>query len=236
MKASSDIVCIFNECDEHPPEYPDGDNSLHSEISSILIELGQDSVEWQEGTAIVQFVIDTNGVLKNLEIIKSLGSLDSIILQAFQKLKKWIPATRNGKKIEYILRQPLMIRIETVDPIILNCPARIVADYEQVAEIQNCVVDPERRLQIGTVKKNPSYATPVFSPNPVTKELFIKTLGINDKWTSAKIGSISGVMLKVLDLREKKEARIDVASLKAGIYVLTIHRQDGSMIAHQFIK
>lgn len=62
---------------------------------------------------IVQFTIETSGVIKHPRILKSCNpQLDEQILSAIRKMPKWQPAEQRGKPIAILYNLPVLIDLE----------------------------------------------------------------------------------------------------------------------------
>lgn len=61
-----------------------------------------------QGKVVVQFVIDKNGEIIDVEVIKSLHPLlDAEAVRVIQSSPKWIPATHEGKKVKIRMTMPI---------------------------------------------------------------------------------------------------------------------------------
>lgn len=66
----------------------------------------------KDGTVIVQFIVDTEGVAINPEIVKSVEySLDEEALRIIHISPNWSPAFQKGRKVKSYKRQPIIFRL-----------------------------------------------------------------------------------------------------------------------------
>ena len=94
--------------------FPGGEDEWKKYISK---EIGRYTDELQEdgkaGTCTVQFIVDVNGVINDIEVLTMKGSkLAEICANAVRKGPKWIPAIQNGNKVKAYRRQPVTFRID----------------------------------------------------------------------------------------------------------------------------
>ncbi|MCU0443553.1 MAG: energy transducer TonB [Microscillaceae bacterium] len=53
-----------------------------------------------KGNVFVQFIVEKDGKISNIKVIKGLGSgCDEAVVQCLQKAPKWIPGMQNGKTV-----------------------------------------------------------------------------------------------------------------------------------------
>ena len=66
-----------------------------------------------EGRAIVRFVVNKNGSISDVKIIKSTGNddLDNEAIRVISASPKWKPGKINGKTVRSMMNQPIMFRL-----------------------------------------------------------------------------------------------------------------------------
>lgn len=66
-----------------------------------------------EGRAIVQFVVNKNGTISDVKIMKSTGNeeLDNEAMRVVSASPKWKPGKINGKTVRTKMMQPIMFRL-----------------------------------------------------------------------------------------------------------------------------
>lgn len=66
----------------------------------------------KQGSVVVQFIVDTNGRVYDIDLIKSVEfSLDEETLRIIRESPAWTPATVKGKKVKSYKKQPLTFRL-----------------------------------------------------------------------------------------------------------------------------
>ena len=72
------------------PEFPGGQDSLNAFMGANI--KWQQEKEWS-GTVYVQFIVDTNGIIKDANILRGLGDgADREALRVFSIMPRWNPA------------------------------------------------------------------------------------------------------------------------------------------------
>jgi protein TonB len=68
----------------------------------------------RQGSVILQFIVDTDGMVVEPEIIQSVEfSLDEEAMRMIKGSPKWKPAFQNGKKVKSYKKQPITFRLTT---------------------------------------------------------------------------------------------------------------------------
>ncbi len=102
---SSGEVCFPN---PEEPSYPGGGNEMRSFINQHF----QDSLI-QPGTLgriFLKITVDTSGILKGVTVIHGINDvLDKEMLRVFSLMPKWIPAEKDGAKVEKTFAMPIRI-------------------------------------------------------------------------------------------------------------------------------
>lgn len=96
------------------PSFPGGGEKLslfiNQNFHDSLIKPGTD------GRIFMQITIDTSGQFKNLKVLHGINSvLDSEMLRVFSIMPKWIPAEKNGKKVEAEFVLPVKVAYRSND-------------------------------------------------------------------------------------------------------------------------
>jgi TonB family protein len=90
------------------PEFPGGSDSLISFVKSKAIfpkELEDENIV---GRVYVQFAIDTNGTICDIELLRGINEiLDSIAIEIVKNMPNWSPAYYKGKPVESIWTLPV---------------------------------------------------------------------------------------------------------------------------------
>jgi protein TonB len=64
------------------------------------------------GTVIVQFVVDKDGNVSDVQAVDGPEVLRAEAVRVIQKSGKWTPAIQNGRKVNSYKRQPITIRLD----------------------------------------------------------------------------------------------------------------------------
>jgi protein TonB len=66
-----------------------------------------------QGTVIVQFIVDSTGIVHDVSAISGPDELREESIRLIQKAGTWVPAINNGKKVNSWKRQPFSFKLET---------------------------------------------------------------------------------------------------------------------------
>lgn len=93
---------------EEMPEFPGGEDSLHSFIQSAIIYPEWEKKQKIEGTVYVKYIIDELGNPTNAEIIRSVDgskNFDREVIRIIEMMPKWKAGKQKGKavRVQYVL-------------------------------------------------------------------------------------------------------------------------------------
>ena len=128
-EAQKEYICIDPSEDDEPvyvervekkPAYPGGDEELLKDIQENLVypeDAKKDSIQ---GYVIVRFVIDKEGHITNLKILKfplshaviDSPAFDSAALDVLSHLKTFIPGEQHGKKVNVYYTLPIPFKLD----------------------------------------------------------------------------------------------------------------------------
>lgn len=66
-----------------------------------------------QGTVVVQFIVDKNGSVSDVEAVSGPNELRSEAVRVVKKSGKWTPAVQNGRQVKSYKKQPIQFRLET---------------------------------------------------------------------------------------------------------------------------
>jgi periplasmic protein TonB len=66
-----------------------------------------------QGTVIVEFVVDLEGNLGNVQAISGPEELKAEAVKVIRESGRWIPAIQNGRAVKSVKRQPIVVRFES---------------------------------------------------------------------------------------------------------------------------
>lgn len=106
----------YQEVDEMA-QFPGGDHALFEWLGKNL-PYPQAAVDARiEGTVFVQFVVEEDGTITNVESYQGVHPiLDSAAIAVIQKMPKWIPAKYEGKPVRSIFIMPMMYQFNEWSP------------------------------------------------------------------------------------------------------------------------
>lgn len=96
------------------PEYPGGPSALMEYVKSHMKYPASAAKAKKQGRAVVRFVVETDGSLGEISILKSAGdeALDAEALRVVRSIrKKWKPGQLNGKPVPVKYALPLTFRL-----------------------------------------------------------------------------------------------------------------------------
>lgn len=100
------------------PEYPGGNEALYKFLGSNFKYPKQDRKNGIEGKIITKFMVDTNGYVQNISIIKSLSATsDAEAIRVLQLMPRWKPGMQENKKVNVYLTLPIKLELPDVKPI-----------------------------------------------------------------------------------------------------------------------
>jgi protein TonB len=65
-----------------------------------------------EGTVVVQFIVDKNGTLSDIEAISGPALLQEAAVNVIKNSPNWKPAIQDGKKVKSYKKQPITFRLQ----------------------------------------------------------------------------------------------------------------------------
>ena len=97
---------VYEEVDQMP-EFPGGQSALKKYLSDNIKYPALAAEYGKQGTAIIQFVVNADGSISDVEVARSAGdsSLDKEAIRVVKSMPKWNPGTQNGvpTKVRYTL-------------------------------------------------------------------------------------------------------------------------------------
>lgn len=103
---------IFTGKVESMPEFPGGNEAFYKYVSENMKYPAQARRMGVEGRVYVQFVINTDGSVTDVEIIKGLGSgCDEQAKMVLENAPKFIPAKQRGRAVRYRQIIPIFFRL-----------------------------------------------------------------------------------------------------------------------------
>lgn len=92
------------------PEFPGGIDSLHAFMQQNIVVPTNEKKKNSTGTVFAQFVINTEGKIENITILKSVNNdqnLNQEVIRVINLMPKWTPGIQNGKKVPVYFTLPV---------------------------------------------------------------------------------------------------------------------------------
>ncbi|MFT3827062.1 MAG: energy transducer TonB [Chitinophagaceae bacterium] len=94
-------------------EYPGGMAAWQRYLYKQL-KYPQDAIDNEiQGTVVVQFVVDKEGNVSNVEAISGPNELRDEAIRVVKKSGKWTPAVQNGRQVKSYKKQPIVFKLQT---------------------------------------------------------------------------------------------------------------------------
>ena len=95
------------------PEYPGGEKKMMQYLAMNLRYPAEAQKNDQQGTTIVQFVVNTQGKVEKAKVLRSISSiLDQEALRVVNAMSEWVPGEQNGKKVSVYYTLPIMFKLD----------------------------------------------------------------------------------------------------------------------------
>ena len=114
MKIEKDKMGVYTRA-EVMPVYAGNDQALSDYISTNIVYPDQAVENSVEGTVKVQFVVDENGAISDVQTVgNKLGyGLEEEAVNVVSKLPKWTPGKVKGKNVKTRLSVPITYKLES---------------------------------------------------------------------------------------------------------------------------
>ena len=106
--ASGEYVSKVYDVVEEPPSFPGGPTAIMSWISGNFHYPPR--CESISGRIVVSFIVETDGTLSNIQIVKKLeAEMDKEFIRVVKAMPKWKPGKQNGQAVRVKYMIPLTI-------------------------------------------------------------------------------------------------------------------------------
>ena len=97
---------------EYQPQFPGGDNALYKFLKNNL-KYPHQAIEMDiEGNVVLQFVVNKNGEIDDIKVVKSLGGgCDEEAIRVVESMPKWKPGRQLGRKVSVRFHLPVSFRM-----------------------------------------------------------------------------------------------------------------------------
>ncbi|HNB82209.1 MAG TPA: energy transducer TonB, partial [Chitinophagaceae bacterium] len=105
---------LYSDADvQQLPEFPGGEEALESFLSTNIHYPRQAVDRDVEGKVVVQFVVDKDGSIESMQVVRSLGyGCDDEALRVLAKMPAWKAAKQNGHPVKVSLTLPVQFVLE----------------------------------------------------------------------------------------------------------------------------
>ena len=106
---------------EVKPEFPGGKEALLMYLKRSIRYPTVSLERGAQGSVVVQFVVDKDGSITDIEVIKSVDpDLDKEAIRVVQGMPKWVPGMQNGKPVRAKYTLPITFKYTPVQEIQMN--------------------------------------------------------------------------------------------------------------------
>ncbi|MBN2348261.1 MAG: TonB family protein [Bacteroidales bacterium] len=97
---------------EEMPEYPGGENAFIAEVQNNLEYPAEAKLKKIEGKVFVQFIVNEEGDITNLKIIRSSNDIfNDTAIDAIKNTQKWKPGKQRGKNVPVQFTFPVIFKV-----------------------------------------------------------------------------------------------------------------------------
>ena len=98
---------------EQEPSFPGGEEARIKFIVNNLKYPESAKKNGIQGTVYVSFVVETDGYISNIQILRGIGSgCDEEVIRVMKLMPAWIPGKQNGKKVRVQYNMPVKFSLE----------------------------------------------------------------------------------------------------------------------------
>ncbi len=98
---------------ETESQYGDSPNDWGKFLYKTLVYPQEAQDNEIQGTVVVQFIVDKEGNVSNVEAISGPNELRAEAIRVIKKSGKWKPAIQNGRQVKSYKKQPITFKLET---------------------------------------------------------------------------------------------------------------------------
>ena len=115
-KSTDNSVYDFSNV-EKLPEFPGGMKKFYDYVGRTFNYPAEAKKEGVNGRLIVQFVVETDGSLTDIKVMRDLGKgTGEEAVRVLQSSPKWTPATHKGKNVRVLYTLPIQLNITKQEP------------------------------------------------------------------------------------------------------------------------
>ena len=107
-----DTINVYD-CVEQMPSFPGGTQKLKEFIEENLRYPKELEESCVQGRVIVRFIVERNGKLSNVKVVKSVDpALDKEAIRIVKLMPRWIPGRQNGITVRVKFYIPIIFRLK----------------------------------------------------------------------------------------------------------------------------
>ena len=114
--SSEDTGAFFNSLSvEQQPEFPGGQKELYAFISKNITYPQIEKENGIQGKVYIQFVIETDGSVSNVKVLKGVKGgpgLEKEAMRVVKMMPKWTPGMLSGKKVRVMFNLPFSFKLD----------------------------------------------------------------------------------------------------------------------------
>ena len=97
---------------EEEPEFPGGMEALYRYLAANIHYPAEAKAEKIQGTVFVSFVIEKDGSVSNIKVLRDIGSgCSEEAIRVVQAMPKWKPARQRGKRVRAQYTLPIKFKL-----------------------------------------------------------------------------------------------------------------------------
>jgi TonB family protein len=98
---------------EKMPEYIGGDYARNKTLAENILYPQQATEHGIQGTIYISFIIEKDGAVSNVRILKGIGGgCDEEALRVVKLMNKWQPGSQNGKNVRVLFNMPIYFKLQ----------------------------------------------------------------------------------------------------------------------------
>ena len=97
---------------ENMPQYPGGENERNKLLATNIMYPMTATKNGIQGTVYVSFIVETDGSVSNVRILKGIGGgCDEESVRVVKLMPKWIPGKQSGKAVRVLFNMPIYYKL-----------------------------------------------------------------------------------------------------------------------------
>lgn len=98
---------------EQEPSFPGGIDALYQYLGSNIIYPATATQKGIIGTVIVTFIVETDGSISNIKVLKDPGfGMSEEVVRVVNAMPRWTPAMQSGKPVRALFTLPVVFRLD----------------------------------------------------------------------------------------------------------------------------